>query len=236
MYLLTPDDLGCARSDSMRRALTVGQLLVGRFFFIHESQASRGTGASERSFEFLHATFGEFLAARQLVNGLTDLVEDRVHQRLRPGAVLDAGFLYAVTSFITVARRAPLWEFCRGFIDRLDPNQRRRCRQLVIELLPDAAFLHPTWSLAMYEPRRKPVAARHATYSANLVCFAVLLSDALLNAAELVGEPVVVRWRAQALLWESQLDPEDRKRLWQLLRVTGSVALTVSRDRGRLDG
>ncbi|MGW4464733.1 NACHT domain-containing protein [Micromonospora sp. NPDC004704] len=227
VHLLTPSDLGCAPSDSMRRGLTVGQLLVGRFFFIHQSQASRGTGASERSFEFLHATFGEFLAARQLVNALTDLVEDRVHQRLRPGAVLDAGFLYAVTSFITVARRAPLWEFSRGFIDRLDLNQRRRCRQLVIELLADAGFLHPTWSLAGYEPRRKPVAARHATYSANLVCFAVLLSDVPVDAAELVGEPVVVRWRAQALLWESQLDLEDRQRLWQVLRVTGSVALTV---------
>lgn len=218
-HLLISDDLSPARSDSMRRALTVGQLLVSRFFFIHESQASRETGTPERSFEFLHATFGEFLAARQIINALMDLVEDRARQRRRPGAVLDAGFLYAATSFITVARRAPLWEFCRGFIERLKPDQRRRCRQLVIELLPDAGFPHPTWSLAEYEPRHMPVAARHATYSANLVCFAVLTSDAPVDAAELVGEPALVRWRALALLWQSQLDPEDRQRMWQMLRV-----------------
>ena len=35
----------------------------------------------------------------------------------------------------------------------------------------------------------------------------------------LVGEPVASRWRAQALLWHSQLDPEDRRALWQSLRV-----------------
>ena len=218
-YLLTTDDLRLARSDCMSGALTVGQLLVGRFFFIHESRASRATDAPERSFEFLHATFGEFLAARQIVSALTDLVEDRAGQRRRPGAVLDAGFLYVATSFITIARRAPLWEFCRGFIDRLEPALQRQCRQLVIELLSDAGFPHPTWSLAGYEPRRKPLAARHATYSANLVCFAVLLSDAPVEAADLVGEPALTRWRAQALLWQSQLDPEDRQRLWQMLRV-----------------
>jgi hypothetical protein len=39
------------------------------------------------------------------------------------------------------------------------------------------------------------------------------------DAADLVAEPVVVNWRRQALLWQSQLDPEDRKRMWQTLRV-----------------
>lgn len=133
--------------------------------------------------------------------------------------VLDAGFFYAATSFITVARRTPLWEFCRGFLGQLDVEKRERCRRLVLELLPDAGFPHPTWSLAEYEPRRKPTAARHAAYSANLTCLAVLLSDGPVDTMELVGEPVVTRWRAQAQLWQSQLDPEDRQRLWQTLRV-----------------
>ena len=218
-YLLSPEDLRSRRPDSPNRPLTVGELLVGRFFFIHESQARRDTGAAERSFEFLHATFGEFLAARQVVVALTELAEERARQRRRPGAVLDAGFLYAITSFVTVARRAPLWEFCRGLVARLDPATRGRCRRLVLELLPDAGYPHPTWSLAGYEPRRRAVAARHAAFSANLVCFAVLLADSPVDAAELVGEPVAGNWRRQARLWQSQLDPEDGRRLWQMLRV-----------------
>jgi hypothetical protein len=218
-HLLILDDWGIMRTESVNRPLTVAQLLVGRFFFIHQSQARRGTDAPDRSFEFLHATFGEFFAARQIITALTDLADEHAHQRRRPGSALDVGFFYATTSFITIARRAPLWEFCRGFIDQLHTDQRGRCRRLVLDLLPDAGFPHPTWSLSEYEPRRKPTAARHAMYSANLVCLAVLLSDEPIDVAELVGEPVVRRWRAQALLWQSQTESDDRLRLWQTLRV-----------------
>lgn len=89
-HLLIPEDWGIRQSESVHRALTIAQLLIGRFFFIHQSQARRGTDAAERSFEFLHATFGEFLAARQIVHALVDLADEHTHQRRRPGAVLDA--------------------------------------------------------------------------------------------------------------------------------------------------
>jgi hypothetical protein len=217
-HLLWRTDLRPVRADSPNRALTVSQIMVGRFFFIHESQATRDTGGPERSFEFLHATFGDFLAARQIVAGLVDLAEERIHQLQRQG-VVDPGPLYAATSFVTITRRAPLWDFCRGLLDRLDQSQRRICRELVLELLPDAGYAHPTWTKGDYEPRRTPLAVRHAAFSANLVCFAVLLSDGPVDVNELVEEPVVTNWRRQALLWQSQLDAEDRKRMWRTLRV-----------------
>lgn len=216
--LLSERDLSPARADAVHRALTVGQLMVGRFFFVHESRATRDTGGPERSFEFLHATFGDFLAARQIVAYLVDLAEEREHQRRRQG-VIDPGPLHSATSFVTIARRPPLWDFCRRMLARLPAERRRACRELVLELLPDAGYPHPTWTRGAYEPYRTPAAARHAAFSANLVCFAVLLSDGPVDAVELVGEPVVINWRRQALLWQSQLEPEDRKRLWQALRV-----------------
>jgi predicted kinase len=154
-HLLWPTDLRPAPADSPNRALTVSQIMVGRFFFIHESRATRDTGGPERSFEFLHATFGDFLAARQIVASLVDLAEERIHQRQRQG-VVDPGPLYAATSFVTITRRPPLWEFCRGLLDRLDQPQRRICRELVLVLLPDAGFAHPTWTKGDYEPRRTP--------------------------------------------------------------------------------
>jgi len=216
--LLWESDLRPARADAADRALTVSQLMVGRFFFVHESRATRDTGGPERSFEFLHATFGDFLAARQIVASLVDLAEERIHQRRRQG-VIDPGPLYAATSFVTVAGRPPLWDFCRGLLARLDAGRRAICRELVLELLPEAGYPHPTWTRNDYEPYRTPPAVRHAAFSANLVCFAVLLSDGPVDAVELVGEPVVVNWRRQALLWQSQLEAEDRKRIWQALRV-----------------
>jgi predicted kinase len=218
-HLLGSTDAARDGAGSLHRALTASQLLVGRFFFIHEARATRATGAPERSFEFLHATFGDFLAARLVVAAMVDLADEREHQQRRPQAVLDAGFFFAAISFVTMTRRAPLWEFCQGMIARLDAGQRGRCRDLVLALLPDAGHLHPTWSLAGYRPQHKTYAARHANFSANLVCFAVLLTDGAIEAAELVGQPAVNRWRRQTLLWFSQLDYEDRQRMWQSFRV-----------------
>ncbi|MCU7725797.1 ATP-binding protein [Actinoplanes sp. KI2] len=226
-HLLWEGDLRPAPS-SADRALSVSQMMVGRFFFVHESRATRDTGRPERSFEFLHATFGDFLAARQIVAALVDVAGERIHQRRRQG-VFDPGPLYAITSFVTVARRAPLWDFCRGLLGKLDPERRRSCRELALDLLPEAGYPHPTWSRGDYEPRRIPQAGRHAAFSANLVCFAVLLSDGPVDAAELVGEPVVDNWRRQALLWQSQLDAEDGKRMWQTLRVEWQLAADPTR-------
>jgi len=227
--LLGPRDLLATDDTGVSRALTAGQILVGRFFFIHQSRATRDTGLPENSFEFLHSTFGDFLAARWIVDSLVDLAAERVHQRRRPQPTLDAGFLYAALSFATITRRAPLRDFCRGMLTRLSPQARRDCHDLVLELLPEAGFPHPTWSRSGYEPRLQPLAACHAAFSANLVCLAVMLATGPVDVATLVGEPVGPNWRRQSLLWHSQLLPEDRRRMWQNFRVTWHREGSISR-------
>lgn len=199
---------------------------------MHESRASRGTGGSERGFEFLHATFGDFPAARQIVAALTDLAEDRDYLRRRPGSTLDAGLFHALTSFTTVTRRQPLWEFCQGLIARLDAGTLRSCQELVLELLPESGFPHPTWTLAGYEPERRTMAARQAAFSANLMCLAVLLTDGPTDAAELTSEPVPIMWARHALLWLSHLDHEDSQRLRQSLRFDRDSDLRVRVEDG----
>ncbi|WP_051571114.1 NACHT domain-containing protein [Cryptosporangium arvum] len=217
--LLADDDLMAGPADP-GRTLSASQLLVGRFFFVHESRATRDTGAPERSFEFLHATFGDYLAARLIVDALVDLTDEWKHQRgRRYRTALDAGFLYAATSFVTVTRRAPLWDFVRGLLGALPAARRAECRELALELLPEAGFPQPTWSGAEYEPRRKPFAARHAAFSANLVFFAVVLADGPVRADELAGGPSPEAWRQLSLLWRSQLDLSDGGRIWRWLRV-----------------
>lgn len=233
-HLLPEADLRPAPTGTMNRALSPAQLMVGRFFFIHESRATRDTAGPERSFEFLHATFGEFLAARHIVAALLDLAAERLHQRRRRGTI-DPGPLHAATSFVTIARRAPLWEMCRELLTRLDPRRRQDCRELALELLADAGYAHPNWTGRDYEPRRTPPAVRHAAFSANLVCFVLLLSDGPVDVVELVGEPVVANWRRQALLWQSQLEPEDAKRMWQTLRVAWCLTAEPTRLEVRVE-
>ena len=56
-----------------RAKLTTAQLTVGRFFFVHESRATHDN-RQLRTYEFLHATFGEFLVAHLVVRVLTDML------------------------------------------------------------------------------------------------------------------------------------------------------------------
>lgn len=64
--------------DGVGRRLTQADLLLGSFFFIHESRSSSGDREADKvakgpkSFEFLHNTFGEFLAADFLLRQLLD--------------------------------------------------------------------------------------------------------------------------------------------------------------------
>ncbi|GGM39594.1 hypothetical protein GCM10011608_25400 [Micromonospora sonchi] len=219
--LLGEDRVEPARPDGYDRPLTAAQLLVGRFFFIHESTAREGTDAPQRSFEFLHATFGEFLVARRVVGTLAELAEERAHQQRRdfPGT-LDAGPLYAWLSFAVLAGRAPVIEFCRVLLARFSSDLHQQCRALLYALLRDAGHPQPTWSLANYRPVRQAVSARHAAFTANLVTLMVLLSPDGIDSDDLFPPAQGSSWRSHALLWESQLPSDGWYSLWQTVRMT----------------
>lgn len=228
-HLLNSDEMMLATPEGAQRALTIGQLLVGRFFFIHESQATRDVGLPERSFEFLHATFGDFLAARLIVEALTELASERNdhHQRHRRGE-LDSGYFYALTSFATISRRGPLRELCLSMVRSLPTETRKSCTLLIVDLLAEAGYPHPTWSVAAYEPRHRRLAARHAAFSANLVWLAVALADGPVMGTDLFPDRAAATWTEHASLWAGHLDPEDRSRFWQALRVQWSEGGTIS--------
>lgn len=221
--LLNPDEMTLATPTGVQRALTIGQLLVGRFFFIHESQATRDVGQPERGFEFLHATFGDFLAARLIVEALVELASEREgHLRRHRRGELDAGHFYALTSFATITRRGPLRDFCLRMVRNCSSDVRASCTALVKDLLSEAGYAHPTWSVAAYEPRRRRTSARHAAFTANLVWLAVALADAPVDVEQLLGAPPVNTWTEHSLLWAAQLESDDRSVLWQSMRVEWS--------------
>jgi hypothetical protein len=159
------------------------------------------------------------LGARQIVHALVELAEANDYRNSRTRGALDAGYFHALTSFVSITRRAPLSNFCQAMIAQLSPAVRASCQALIRELLPTAGYPQLTWSLSEYEPVRRTSATRQAAFSANLVSLAVLLFDGPVDVADLVGEPVVVNWRRQALLWLGQLDYEDSRRMWQAFRV-----------------
>src|SRR5262249_45258226 len=99
-----------------RTPLTAGQELLGRFFSIQRAQAVRDDKRLQ-TYEFLHATFGEFLVARLAVRILTDLAarEAAATLPLRSASTED-GLLYSLLSFAPLTARGAILPFVSSSI------------------------------------------------------------------------------------------------------------------------
>ncbi|WP_248965449.1 NACHT domain-containing protein [Sphaerisporangium perillae] len=124
---------------------TPAQIVIGRFFFVHQAQAIRDD-TRVTTCEFLHATFGEFLVTRLIARELADLVAvTEVTARHR--ATADAGFLRAL----------------------LGPARTEALRGLLLTYFHNSMEAAKDVTHAEYEPEHRTPPARHAVYSANLV-------------------------------------------------------------------
>ncbi|MDQ7903956.1 hypothetical protein RB614_05395 [Phytohabitans sp. ZYX-F-186] len=192
-----------AASD-LRAPLGRAEIVLGRFFFVHRARAIRD-GARLGTYEFLHATFGEFLVARMTFQALRDLAARDAAATLSFGtAPVDDDLLHALLSFSVLSVRTPVVGFLRGLLSQLDGAGRAALGALLVRLLRTVHHARPPRRLAGYQPRVLPVPGRYAAYSANLLLLAVHAAGPL-RASEFVdGEPVS-GWKRQAMLWRSQL-------------------------------
>ncbi|GAA4929659.1 hypothetical protein GCM10023224_06510 [Streptomonospora halophila] len=183
--------------------------VLGRFFFVHESQARRESGIAS-VYEFLHATFGEYLVARAVTDALDDLLQARRFAALRPRAAppVDDGLLYALTSYALLAGSAAMVEFVQDLLDRRfagSPDERAEYRELLVELFREAPYPPENRSYTAYRPRRVPVTERQAAYTANLVLLLTRVAPDGLDIAELFpheeGWGHLRDWRALAGQW-----------------------------------
>ena len=191
--------------DRLRPQLTAAQLIVGRFFFVHESHATHGN-RQMRTYEFLHATFGEFLVAQLVVHVLTRmLAPETAGARPQQGSA-DNGMLHALLSFAALTARSPVVAFIGDLFDQLDAQQRSAIAEILLRLHERALFLHGESAYGSYEPLVLPVTARHAAWSANLVVLAVLASGEITGSRLFPHEPDPGEaWRHETLIWRSQL-------------------------------
>ena len=237
LALLRPDPTTDEPDDDA--TLSLGQRAVGRFFFIHRSEA-HARGHRTRTYEFLHTTFGEFLVAWLTNRALGDLVavQDLVRGR-STAARMDDGFLHAILSFACVAERVPVVDFLAAIFHGLPDATRESYRELLRETLDGALYPHPSRSYPAYEPARHPLTRRLAAYSANLTVLLVLLSeDGVGVRAMFPGSSAAVeRWIEHSHLWKAQLTASEWNGLVNTLRVrasrdSGSVDVTLTREDG----
>ncbi|HEY8983973.1 MAG TPA: NACHT domain-containing protein, partial [Streptomyces sp.] len=185
-------DLVYLRAPDNRLTTPEPRLLFGRFFFIHEARARFDEGAERRWYEFLHATFGEYLVARKIVRTLD-------HPAL----------LFAVLSFAPLTDRAQIIDDLRD----LAPSTER-----LRELLSQALF--SVEGDTGYSTGPVAVTYRHACYSANLLLL-VLAPGNPLHFSEIAGEEAPREsWRVLATLWKSQFSPGEWDAFTRTVRTT----------------
>jgi hypothetical protein len=190
----------------MRAQLTAAQLAVGRFFFIHESRATQDE-VHVRTYEFLHATFGEFLVGRLVTRVLAGMLarEDAAFGSPLGGGT-DDGLLHALLSFAVLTARGPVVAFLGDLLGQLEAGRRKALAGVLLRLHSRALYQRTESAYNAYEPLALTVTARHAAWSANIVVLAVLAAGEV-SGSQLFphdSDPAD-RWRDQAMMWRSQL-------------------------------
>ena len=199
-----------------RDRLSPAQLVVGRFFFIHQAQAVRD-GSRLTTCEFLHATFGEFLSARLILRELTDLAAVAA---TRSRQATDDGFLRALMSFVPLTMRETITGFLADLARRLDEPTSRRLRALLLAAFHGAMGSRTEASFDRYGPDGVGAPARHAAYSANLLLLIALIGGPV-TGRELFPDArfPATEWRRHAMLWRSQFTADGWANLAAALRL-----------------
>ncbi|MER5580658.1 hypothetical protein ABT090_03210 [Streptomyces asoensis] len=197
---------------------TGDELLFGRFFFVHEAQAVVAEQRL-RSYEFMHATFGEHLTARLVERALRDLPARPEGAQEPP----DDADLYALLSFTPLTDRGQIVQNLADMISGWEPpGQREALPRLLAGLFAGIPWEAPHRRPHAYAPTRQTRAYRDAVYGANLLLIGVLAAagaGAGLHASDFLGaDDLVDRWRRQTLLWQSQLSRESWDVYTSLLR------------------
>ncbi len=199
-----------AARGGLRAPARAAELALGSFFFVHRARATRDDNTLS-AYEFLHATFGEFLVARLIHGVLHDMgVRERV-TAFATGAAAEDGLLHALLSFAPLAGRRQIIAFAHGMTSDLTPDDRAARIDLLVPLFDAAQRPRIANAYDAYTPRHLTVPARVAAYTANLLVLA-LCADGV-TAARLLGtsaaddphgDRTVGGWHELALLWHSQ--------------------------------
>ncbi|MBB4740621.1 hypothetical protein BJY16_004080 [Actinoplanes octamycinicus] len=197
---------GPGAAAGMRAALPEAELTLGRFFFIHRARALPDETAFP-TYEFLHATFGEYLVARLTWQVLTDLAaRDAASSMSFNAGPAEDDLMRALLSFQPLSARGPILDFLDQMAGTADADRRQSLRELLVRLYRAVNHTPPGIRYADYRPQSPSEPARYATYAANLLLLA-LCCDRLVLGSELYPAPPdpVDDWHSQTLLWRALL-------------------------------
>lgn len=191
---------------------------VAGFFFVHVARADEHTEHARRTYEFLHATFSEYLIAERALILLDGYAQRRELYRSDPSAheAPDDSMLRALLSYQPLSLRRPIVEFARGLVTHHPVSRLPAMRGATRALLAQARTR--AFGCLVYEPVPPDVVDGAAAYTANLTILGVLLADDMVVLESLAPPDADVRrwWRSTVRLWQAGLDEEA----WESLENT----------------
>ncbi|MFE2751982.1 NACHT domain-containing protein [Actinosynnema sp. NPDC059335] len=196
--------------------------IVGDFFFIHSAQVNQRDDAAgrRRTYEFLHATFGEYLIAEVTVKLLLAILDDRARRESQPFedfGLLDDARLFALISHQAFTKRPPVLDFAAGLFGALDGEVRAGLVDVLDELIRSVHHRVKHDRYPTYDPSGATLVTRVAAYSANLVCLRVHLDGSPVPLDSLFGE--LREWQSMVHLWHSGLDADGWESLVDTLTL-----------------
>ncbi|TWJ22452.1 hypothetical protein JD76_02567 [Micromonospora endolithica] len=214
---------GLAGRTDFDQGLDRAALTVGQFFFVH---SPRGDAAlderlgQERTYEFLHATFGEYLIALEVMQLLDQFAELEATAFYNPSPYpnrFDDNLLRALLSHEPLSKRPPILNFVSELF-----AARAEDLQVWIPVVVKRAIQqfrdNSTWGTAYSESidrsRNHRFGAdnfeRVAHYGANLVAILAAISPGGTAIREIAPPNVDVArwWRSMVRLWRASLDDD----------------------------
>jgi energy-coupling factor transporter ATP-binding protein EcfA2 len=218
------------------RPAEAGRRIIAEFFFVHapEARVEPGSDVQEpsyqsgrppgarRSYEFLHATFGEYLVAQRILDELADIAA-KAHAGRRGVAEPDDSLLFALLSQQPLAARQSVIEFASDIGSDLRKRERARIIDVLEMLLSSYRNPRGIGKFAAYQPTAADQPRQLACYSANLVVLRMALGDktagvplARLLRTEGSG---MDQWRSMVLLWQAALDNDGFQAMLDSVRL-----------------
>jgi hypothetical protein len=157
-----------------------------------------------RTYEFLHATFGEYLVAWFVFRALPQPAPRRTLASVR--SEVDDALLAAVLSYDLLAFSTPALEFLEHMLGGL--HDRPKIHELLLEAFRQR-FQHLPWrGYESYRPTDIDFMERAAAYSTNLILLVLMTADSWTPLTDLFGpgtpDELAVRWRREVRLWLSR--------------------------------
>ncbi|WP_158273837.1 NACHT domain-containing NTPase [Micromonospora sp. RP3T] len=219
--------LAPSKNASEVRVTELGSKTISEFFFVHAAE-SDGMRPNEtrRAYEFLHATFGEYLIASAIIDEVAKLAGIA---RLRRGlGNMDDELLFALLSHQPLANRSSILTFCtqliEGYHSTLDEMS------LALSSLFINARSRPDSShYRAYRPSPTDHVRQIAAYTANLLLLKLICAKQPVPIADIYrSEDAEAQWRSSVEVWQASLTPEGCLAIARSIRFDGtSIALAT---------